>query len=266
MSGYAIRTNDRGGRRVIDIANTGRKTQAGKRDFDTYTDQFDREWGGIIEKASLAPTHVRPLFHVNHPILEPPSKFVVHAPKGDRRRVHIDLEGWEAECRAGWAERAELTRKFAGAMYGNAAGEMIKNPPPELREMLGVEPLMKPEVIQAMRAKNPWALSLTDEKPPGAEQFLPSPEQMRAAKSRAPLPEAVDPFADLEPLVSVTEIPEPEEADEPEPEKTFPHHKGFGTWEFSDGTEERMTKGKAQRRQAELDGKTTEPAYEGLPT
>lgn len=205
-------------------------SQATVRMYRIFTDQWGREWGANCEKKTQHPCG--PYAARFRAPLMPSAKYIVIVDT-IRAKVVIDTRRWIQDLidlhNAYWEEVEVHAREIAGVRAPTLYSIENGTVEPQVARLVGKRP-MPIEVIQAMRAGNPWILGLR--KPDGTEyakpaaaprDFFPDAEQLLASD---PLRE-YDPWADAEQY----EGPPPE-TDTSEP-TSYPHHYGGGWWWLS---------------------------------
>lgn len=143
------------------------KSQAGSRISAIVRDQHGRRYGVSIEKETMHITGpLQPLFQA--PWL-PDFKYFKPVPE-EPTRVWIDYGQAEQDVYASQAEYRARTRQAALQMYKSEAPRMLKDPPPELLQIVGPPP-SPVEPIQAAMAGNKWILGFSKAMPAWAAEL-----------------------------------------------------------------------------------------------
>lgn len=205
--------------------------QPSKRGYSTFRDQHGRRWGAVTENKTRHPVGMpEPKFKA--PILPP--VHLIRPKPGDDSELVIDYKSWLGELDAAHQQWDQTLREAAKKLYGQGAiAHAIENPQPELLDEVGPRPKTdRREFVEAASQGNKWALGETTAVPAWAQAIL--EEEKRIGPSRAP------------------EQKKYLDADEEVAAVTFPKNKGFGRWEFSDGSVATMTKDAALEKEAAL--------------
>lgn len=163
----------------MSIVKRERWDQAGKRRTVLFSDQHGRQWAGTKD------------IHTDTTIGEPmpsgwtPVKFRGRAlvpPAGcllfdDSKpgQFTIDYDRWRGELLIAHQRWTQMASQYAASMYGEKQHDALKNPPPELLNILGPKP-MPLEVLDAMLEGNRWVLGLSDKRPSWATAIFGEPE------------------------------------------------------------------------------------------
>jgi hypothetical protein len=210
------------------------KGQHQKRRQDTFRDQHGRLWQGNIEIATGDPCEALAPAGWTAPAapswaagaLLPPEDCRDMVPIQERNvrghQVRVNYQKWLAQHDAATDARMRKIHAFAMGMAGGQNVEqLIENPTPALREIVGPPPFPPRAMIEAAAAGNAWALGLTEDVPVKAEAALAEIKPLVTQKRRT-ADQAVDPFADEDdsPAVAALEafaplVPDPFATDEP---------------------------------------------------
>jgi hypothetical protein len=199
-------------------------SQASQRAYRIFLDQWGREYGADVEKATLHPCGpFHPRFRA--PIM-PPKMYMVITDTV-RGGLVVDTHRWLTDVmqrEQDWRERVrEVAPKMFGARAVNAIANFdISEMDPELLNFVGPMPFPSAEVVRAIRAGNEWVLGLSDRKPAAAAKFFPDPEEF--SKGDPYLTD--DPWAEDD-LDLETGAGDPMQL-------TFPHHYGGGWYWLSE--------------------------------
>ena len=148
------------------------KGQPNMRRGAQFIDQHGRRWDADIEmRTGHSIGSPRPMFTAP---LVVPEKYVTHDPL-DSLKILINYQRWIRDVdksNTDWESNVRLAAQKLGAQ--GTISDLIANPPPELRDMVGPRPaVISKEVIQAAEAGNDWILTGEGEIPEQARQFFP---------------------------------------------------------------------------------------------
>jgi hypothetical protein len=159
------------------MARKDRKSQRARRRHMKFRDIHGRRWGAEVEKETGEPTGaIQPDFKA--PIYPPPAYLGTDA--DNIGLLVINYELWLTQTEERIAKRQEQLEGYAVAMYPDPT-EAIKNPPPELRRVVGPEPEVHPDLIRACMDENDWVLGRDPVMPEWAKPLM---QTVRAPKAR----------------------------------------------------------------------------------
>jgi hypothetical protein len=181
------------------------KGQQDKRRYEFFIDQHGREYGANIEIDTGDPCETLKAHGWTAPaaphwakgILMPPENCLKLVPAKQRARrgyqIEVDYDKWLVM----WDEAKERydakVHDFARGMTNGTSNiiELVNDPPPVLREIVGPPPSPPRAFIEAARAGNAWALGQSGAVPAKAEAILrelqPIVSKQRVAASHDPL-------------------------------------------------------------------------------
>lgn len=192
--------------------------QRAKRAYALYTDQHGRPWGAVIENKTGDPCGpLEPQFQA--PMM-PNDKYITINSR--QRKVFIRYEEILKDIEDADNDWDTQLRDWARKTYGTAAPAAIKNPPPELLDIVGPKPRERKEPWEAAMQGNKWMLGLSPNKPEWALEFFPN----EAPKQR-----------DNKPTLSGRKFEDaPEDQVEEEEVVGGIQWAGKGGWKLPDGT------------------------------
>ena len=173
------------------------RTQDKQRRNMTFIDQHGRKWHGIIELSTGDP--LGPVTPVDFTAPWLPSVTYMRRPDPLNRPADIEwdydlIETQLLDARETYLRKVE---EFARELYGDKAGEVTSGDklPRNLREIVGTPPL-GPEMVQACRAGNRWALLGEGEMPAAAKPFMDRLASQTREQRREHARRTDDPFAE----------------------------------------------------------------------
>jgi hypothetical protein len=186
------------------------KGQEEKRRVEYFVDQHGREYVANVEKETGDPCEVlRALFQA--PLgpnwfagrLTPPAAYVKMVPIHERARrrhsVFVDYDKWlmDIDERNDAFEQKMFDFVRAATQGAGNIVEVVKNPPPVIRDLIGAAPFPPRVFVEAMAMGNRWALGQDMVTPVRVNALLDElkPQLVRSARKRGQMP-TVDPFGE----------------------------------------------------------------------
>ena len=189
----------------------GVKGQEEQRRVETFLDQHGREYVANVEIKTGDPCEVLRPIGWNAPQapswfagqLMPPECYLKLVPRMLRARkgyqIEIDYTRWLTDLDTRDEEYRQKKYDLVRGMAGGAdVSALAENPPPVIRDLLGVAPFPPRVLVEAMRAGNKWALGLSETVPAKVTVLLSSLEPAVKRVSRAQDEAIIDPLADDE--------------------------------------------------------------------
>lgn len=184
-------------------------SQPDKRRFNRWRDQHGRVWEGVMDINSGQP--IGPLSIVGgEPPLMPEQKYFKFQYLDNA--FIIDYGRWIRDMEKARATFERRRRRYARKLYGEKAGQMLRDNPAELQHEVGTEP--DPiEPVLAAASGNKWVLGLSDNKPSWADRYFPddktaltnprrglTPEYLSDLRERFPDADADEDIGDVDPF------------------------------------------------------------------